>query len=261
MSTAELSEPYCEMVQAVPLTETAAVACRDVDYAHDGVPLRGYEAKPVGSAARPAVVVIHDWNGLRDYARARAQMFARLGYHAFALDMYGAGRTFEDDDYDGPAAESSRYYNDLWLQNGRVQAAYDLVAADPGVDSSRIAVVGYCFGGTVGLDFARTGAPIALTASFHGTLPARGADGVDRITGSLLIATGAEDPLVPDADIAAYQDELRTNAVLDWQVLTYSGAPHAFTVPWTPDYRGRADQRSWALLLDELVRVFARDAS
>ena len=250
--TDPLAPVHQELVERVPLPHGADIRTGDVDYECDGVPLRGYEAVAAGEERRAAVLVVHDWYGLREYAKARAQMLARLGYHAFALDVYGAGRTFADDDMDGASAEAAIYYRDPALLNSRIRAAYDLVAADPRVDAGRIAIIGYCFGGTAALGFARTGAPLVLTASFHGTLSAEHPADVAHITGSLLIATGAADPLVPDEAIVAFENELRTRDDLDWQVLVYSGAPHAFTLPGIPAYRADADRRSWAALVEEL---------
>ncbi|MDQ1128484.1 dienelactone hydrolase family protein [Microbacterium sp. SORGH_AS_0888] len=252
--TDEFSLHHRELIERVP---EAPVLARDVEYDHDGTALRGYEAVPAGEQRRPAVLVVHDWTGLREYPKARAQMLARLGYHAFALDVYGAGRVFASDDMAGASAEAKRYYSDPALLVGRVRAAYDLVAADPRVDPERIAIVGYCFGGTAALEFSRTGAPLVLTGSFHGNLVAHEPAEVDGIRGSMLIATGAEDPLVPDEAIVAFENELRSRADLDWQVLVYSGAPHAFTLPGTPAYRADADRRSWAALMAELAHATA----
>lgn len=240
-----------EQVPGVPVT------ARDIDYDHEGAALRGYEVVPVGERRRPAVLVVHDWTGLREYPKARAHMLARLGYHAFALDVYGTGRVFDDGDVAGAANEMGRYEDDRELLVGRVRAAYDLVAADPRVDPDRIAIVGYCFGGTAALEFSRTGAPLVLTGSFHGILTAHEPAEVDAIRGSLLIATGAADPLVPDEAINAFEDELRTRDDLDWQVLVYAGAPHAFTLPGTPAYRAAPDRRSWEALVAELAHATA----
>lgn len=240
------------LIERVPLAAGARIDARDVDYAHDGVALRGYEARDASlGEQRPAVLVVHDWYGLREYAKARAQMLARLGYHAFAVDVYGAGVSYDDPEHAKAAA--GRFYGDPALLTARVRAAYDLVAADPRVDAARISIIGYCFGGSASLEFARTGAPLTVTGSFHGALTAHEPAEVDRIQGSVLIATGASDPVVPDAAIAAFQDELRTRDDLDWQVLVYSGAPHAFTLPGTPAYREAADRRSWAALVELLA--------
>lgn len=247
-----LGPQYQDLVDRVPAPDGIEIVTRTVGYDHGGVALRGYEARPAGEERRAAVLVVHDWTGLRGYPKARAQMLARLGYHAFAVDVYGAGRTFEDGDMAGAAAESGAYVTDPSLLAARVRAGYDTVAADPRVDPARISIIGYCFGGTAAVVFARTGAPLVLTASFHGMLRAQSPSAVDRLQGSLLVATGAVDPLMTDDDLLAFENELRTRSDLDWQVLVYSGAPHAFTVPGNPAYRADADRRSWAALVEEL---------
>ena len=253
----ELSPVHQHLVDTVPLAPTAALVDAVVAYRHDAQPLEGYAVHDAAiTAPKPGVLVIHDWTGLREYPKARARMLARLGYYALAADVYGTGRRF--DDQGDAAAEAAVYYGDLPLLRARVRAGYDLLAQDPAVDPDRIAVIGYCFGGSAALEFARTGAPVAGTAAFHAGLITHDPADVDRITGKLLIATGGSDPVVPDAAVTALQDELRSRDDLDWQVITYSGAPHAFTLPGIPNYRPAADRRSWQALGAFLEEVFAR---
>lgn len=247
-----LSALHRDLVESVPLPPAARLVEADLDYDHDGQPLRGYTVHDAAiTEAKPLVLVIHDWTGLREYPKARAQMLARLGYHAVAIDVYGAGRCFDDPEQ--ASAEAGRYYRDPQLLRGRVRAGYDAALALPGVLRERVAVVGYCFGGTAAIEFARTGAPLALTASFHGGLIAHDPPEVAAITGELLILTGGADPVVPDEAVVALQNELRGRAELRWQVTTYSGAPHAFTLPGSDRYRPVADRRSW----EQLVSVLA----
>jgi dienelactone hydrolase len=251
----ELSAHHQELVDTVPAGAGARITGAVVAYEHDGQALEGYAAHDEAITDRkPAVLVVHDWFGLRDYPKARAQMLARLGYYAFCPDLYGAGRRF--DDHDEAAAEAGKYYSNLELMRGRVQAAYDQVAKDPAVDPERIAVIGYCFGGSAALEFSRTGARLSGTTSFHGALIAHDPADVDAITGKLLVFTGGSDPVVPDQAVIAFENELRTRENLDWQVTTYSGAPHAFTLPGTPNYRPVADRRSWRELVAFLDEVF-----
>jgi dienelactone hydrolase len=252
----DLSPIHQQLVDSVPLDAGARIETSAVAYDHEGQALEGYAAHDAAITGRkPAVLVIHDWSGLREYPRARAQMLARLGYYAFAADIYGAGRRF--DDQEQAAAEAGKYYQDLGLVRARVRAAYDVVAKDPAVDPDRIAVIGYCFGGMAALEFARTGAALRATVSFHGSLITHDPAEVEAITGSLLVLTGGADPVVPDEAVVAFQNELRTRDDLDWQVTVYSGAPHAFTLPGIPMYRETADWRSWRALVDLLAEVFA----
>ncbi|XVU28925.1 dienelactone hydrolase family protein [Actinoplanes sp. CA-054009] len=252
----KLSTLHQELVATVPHEAPARIVTADVAYEHDGEAMEGYVAHDAAVTERkPAVLVVHDWTGLREYPKARVQMLARLGYYAFAVDVYGTGRRFDNDEES--QAEAGKYYTDMGLLRARVQAAYDVVTADPAVDPDRIVVIGYCFGGTAALEFARTGAPLRGTVSFHGGLVAHEPADVDAITGPLLILTGGADPIVPDEAVLAFQNELRTREDLDWQVTVYSGTPHAFTIPGIPYYRAAADRRSWRELVAFLEEVFA----
>ena len=253
---AEFSRVHQQLVDSVPLAAGARIEAADVAYQHDGEAMEGYVANDVAVTERkPAVLVIHDWSGLREYPKARAQMLARLGYYAFGVDVYGTGRRFDDDGQ--ASAEAGKYFQNLPLMRARVQAAYDLVVKEPAVEPSRIAVIGYCFGGTAALEFARSGAVVRGTVSFHGGLIAHDPADVDAITGSPLILAGGSDPVVPDQAVLAFENELRTRDSLDWQVTVYSGAPHAFTLPGLPTYREVADKRSWRALTEFLPEVFA----
>ena len=253
----DLSVVHQQLVDAVPLSTSSRIEEGPVRYEHEGRPLEGYAAHDTAiSDRKPAVIVIHDWSGLREYPKARAQMLARLGYYSFAADLYGVGRRFETSAES--SAEAGRYYQDLDLMRARVRAAYDVVAKEPAVDPNRIAVIGYCFGGSAALEFARTGVALAGTVSFHGRLIAHDPADVDAVTGPLLILTGGADPVVPDEAVVAFQNELRTRDNLDWQVTTYAGAPHAFTLPGLPNYHEVADRRSWRELVGFLADAFTR---
>jgi dienelactone hydrolase len=250
----KLSAAHEALVATVPARAGEQLEETTVAYENEGHELEGYAVHDASvPGPKPVVVIVHDWTGLREYPKARARMLARLGYYAFAADVYGKGRRFDDD---GPAsAEAHRYYGDLPLLRARVRAAYDTAAASPAADPARIAVIGYCFGGSAALEFARTGAPLAATASFHGGLIAHDPPEVGAITGPLLVATGGADPVVPDEAVVAFENELRTRADLDWQVTVYSGAPHGFTLPGSA-YREKADRRSWRALAGLLDEVF-----
>jgi dienelactone hydrolase len=255
LSMTQLSATHRNLVGTVPLRAGARLKERTVAYGHEGQALEGYAVHDAGAPGRkPAVIVLHDWTGLREYPKARAQMLARLGYFAFAADLYGVGRRF--DRVKDSAAEASLYYEDLALLRGRVRAAYDEVARNPAVDPSRVVVIGYCFGGTAALEFARTGARLVGTVSIHGGLVTHEPPDVAAITGEVLVLTGGADPYVPDSEVVTFENELRTRDDLVWQVTTYSGAPHAFTVPGE-EYHALADRRSWRDLVAFLDEVIA----
>lgn len=254
--TDEFAPIYQALIDRVPLPAGARIEGRETRYRQADTRLVGYRtADSARTGRRPAVLIVPDWHGAGPHPRARAHMVARRGWLGFVVDVYGQGRVIPEDA--DAAAEASRYYRDPALLYGRVRAAYDTVAADPDVDPERIAILGFCFGGMAALEFARRGDPLVATASFHGTLIAHDPPDVDRIRGSLLLAAGAEDEAVSDADLLAFEHELRSRADLDWQVVVYAGAPHSFTVPGTDAYRPAADRRSWAAFESLLTERFA----
>lgn len=226
----------------------------DVDYEADGVRYRGYLALPADAqGALPGVLVVHDWLGVTDSTRMRCDMLARLGYAAFAADVYGADTRPSEADAAGVAG---RFYGDQETWRARVTAALDRLAEEPSVDPDRLAAIGYCFGGSSALQLARTGAPLRAVVSFHGGLQTGPAGEAERIEPKILVLTGGSDPHVPTESVVAFEEELRAVPAIDWQVVTYSGALHAFTVPTanTPEYGAaydeRADRRSWTAMKD-----------
>ena len=250
-----LSPIHEALLANVPIGEHSVITTETVAYEHEGAPLEGYLAMDAqADERRPAVLLLHDWHGLGDTVRMRAQMLARIGYVAFAADLYGAGVRPAGDD----AREvSGRYYRDLPLLRARVAAGFSWLQQNPAVDPARLAVIGYCFGGTAALEFARTGAPARGVVSFHGGLLTHDPSDAAAIAASLLILTGGSDPTVPDEAVVAFEDELRGAPHVDWQVTTYAGAPHAFTIPGRESYRPVADARSWRALVCFLDEVFA----
>lgn len=249
-----LAPAFQALLEQVPIGEHSVIEAETVEYEHEGLPLEGYLARDIqADERRPAVLVVHDWGGVADNVRMRAQMLARSGYVAFAADLYGAGVRPTGD---AAAAEAGKYYHDLPLLRSRVAAGFSWLRQHPAVDPARLAVIGYCFGGSAALEFARTGAPARAVVSFHGRLIAHDPSDAAQIAASLLVLTGGDDPVVPDDAVAAFEQELRGAPHVDWQVTTYSGAPHAFTIPGTDRYRPVADARSWRALVCFLDEVF-----
>ncbi len=213
------------------------------------------------SAKRPGILVFPEWWGLNDYPKQRAEQLAKLGYVAFAADMYGDDKTTED-----PAEAtklSAAVKNDLDTLRARAQAALDVLRADPHVDSDKIAAIGYCFGGTVALELARSGAPLAGAVSFHGGLATDRPDDAKNIKGKILVCTGGDDAFVPPAQVAGFEEEMRRGGV-DWQVIVYGGAHHAFTNPKADShhlrniaYNADADRRSWAAMKSFFEEIFS----
>lgn len=249
-----LAPAFQTLLEQVPIGDRSVIEAETVHYEHEGTPLEGYLARDASvDERRPAVLVLHDWLGVGDNVRMRAQMLARTGYVAFAADLYGAGVRPTGD---AASAEAGKYYRDLPLLRSRVAAGFSWLQQHPAVDPARLAVIGYCFGGTAALEFARTGAPARAVVSFHGGLIAHDPSDAAQIAASLLVLTGGSDPVVPDEAVVAFEQELRGAPHVDWQVTTYSGAPHAFTIPGTDRYRPVADARSWRALVCFLDEVF-----
>ncbi|PJI93598.1 dienelactone hydrolase family protein [Luteimicrobium subarcticum] len=252
---ATLTAAWRDVVATVPAPPGAHVVGGPVAYEHDGQTFEGYVARDLAATGlQPVVLVVHDWTGVGPAVVARAHMLARLGYVAFCVDVYGAGVRPTGD---AAAVEAGRYYGDLTLLRDRVAAGMTRALSEPDVDPARVAVVGYCFGGSAALELARTGADLRGAVCVHGRLVPHEPSDAGTIRGSVLVLTGGADPVVPDADVQAFADELRA-ADVTWEIAAYSGAPHAFTIAGSPSYRARADRRSWAAMTSFLADVLGR---
>ena len=221
-----------------------AVAGEAVDYRAGGADYRGYFA-PAERDAAGIVLVIHDWDGLTEYEKTRADMLAAMGYDAFAVDLYGAGN--RPVEADAKKAETAKLYADREAMRGRVLAG--LAEARARSAAGRAVVIGYCFGGAAALELARSeqAADIAGYATFHGGLATPEGQSYSADVAPLLVAHGGADESVPTDDVAALVRELEA-AGATYEVEIYSGAPHAFTVFGTDRYQERADTKSWEAL-------------
>lgn len=234
-----------------------------VEYKAGDVACEGYLVfDPAVKGARPGVLVVHDWMGLNDFAKAKADALARLGYTAFAADVYGKGVRPTNGKEAG--AQAGIYKADRDLLRARMTAAFDtLIARKALVDATRVGSIGFCFGGTAALELARGGAKVAATVSFHGGLDSKTPADAQRITGTVLALHGADDPFVPPAEVAGFMEEMR-KAKVDWQLVAYGGAVHAFTNQAAGDdpskgaaYQARADARSWTAMKACFDEAFA----
>jgi dienelactone hydrolase len=245
----------------------AKVVTQTVTYRQDGTAMQGFLAYDDGlQGKRPGVLVVHEWWGLNDFARERAVKLGGLGYVALAADMYGGGATTRDREEAGKLAGALRGNPDLL--RARARAALKVLAADPRVDPKRLAAIGFCFGGTTVLELAYSGADLAGVVSFHGGLPRPQPGDLKRLKAKILVLHGADDPHVPAADIAAFEQAMR-QAGTDWQMVFFGGAVHGFTNPAAGDnkasgvaYDARAARRSWRCLQEffrEIWRVKGQD--
>jgi len=209
---------------------------------------------------RPAVLVVHQWKGLGDYEKKRAEMLARLGYNVFAADIYGKG--IRPQTVQAATAEAGKYKTDRALLRARVNTALEVLRSHELTDPRRMAAIGYCFGGTTILELARSGADIAGVVSFHGGLSSPTPGDAKNIKANVLVLHGADDPNVPPKEVAAFEDEMR-NGVVDWQLVAYGGVVHSFT-DWNAGddnskgaaYNKRADQRSWEAMKQFFAELF-----
>ncbi len=245
------------------LTSTAIAALHTsaVDYKQGDAALEGYTAYKEGvSGKAPGILVVHDWMGLNDHYKKITEKLADLGYIAFAVDIYGKGVRPKDSQQ--AATEAGKYKSDRGLMRQRVLAGLEELKKNKNVDPNRIAAIGYCFGGTVALELARSGAPIAGVVTFHGGLDSPKPEDGKNIKAKVLILHGADDPLVPPDQVAAFQDEMRKGGV-DWQMIYYGDAVHSFTTKAAGSdkskgvaYNEKADKRSWEAMKSFFKEIF-----
>lgn len=266
--TSTLSPAHSALLATVPAGSTSVLTSQ-VDYSCEGTDLQGYLAFDSAiEGARPGVLVVHDWTGVGEYVEVRCQMLARLGYVAFAPDIYGRG--VRPDESEAPAV-AGRFYGDPQLMRARALAGLDKLrstttsGSESLVDPQRIAAIGYCFGGSVALALAATGADIAGVVTFHGGLVPVSAEDAPNIRAKILVLGGAADPVVPDDAVTAWEDSVRVAPAVSWQMTRYSGAMHAFTLPEVdaPDhgaaYQPLAERRSWVAMRNFFDEIFTAD--
>jgi dienelactone hydrolase len=226
---------------------------REIAYAAEGDDLIGTLAVPDGGPRGPGVLIGHGGYGMTDDIKDRARRLAELGYVAFALDYHGRGQSM-------PQAEASKRLG-VWRTDPSgiraiAKAGLDILTAQPGVDPARIAAIGYCYGGTMALELARSGADVAAVVGFHSGLATPRPQDAANIKGKILALIGADDPLVPPEQRIAFEEEMRA-AKVDWRLVLYGGAVHSFTHPDVDGsanpaiaYHAETDRRSWRAMLD-----------
>jgi dienelactone hydrolase len=204
--------------------------------------------------------VIHQWLGLTDHERTTADRLAELGYVALAADIFGEG--VRPKDVKEAGVQATLYKSDRALYRRRIKAGLDALKAQAGVDPSRLAVIGFCFGGTGAIEAARAGMPVKGIVSFHGGLDFTPDPQAPPITAKLLICHGADDPFVPPKDVAAFQDDMR-RLKADYVFMAFAGAVHAFTQKEAGNdpangfaYNEAAARRSWQAMKDFFGEIF-----
>lgn len=241
----------------------AAVKTQTIEYKDGDTVLEGFLAYDDSIETKmPAVLIVHEWTGVGPYVKNRAQRLALLGYAAFAVDIYGKG--IRPANPDAAAKEATIYRSDRPLMRRRALAGLDRVKQFPFVDANNIAVIGYCFGGGVALELARSGADIKGVVSFHGNLDTPHPEDAKNIKAKILICHGANDPIVPQEQVLAFQKEMR-DAKTDWQMNIYANAVHSFTNPDSGSdpskglaYNKEADARSWQAMIAFFTEIFGK---
>ncbi len=242
----------------------AAMHTETVEYKQGNTVLEGYLAYDDSLKDKVAgVLIMHEWTGIGPYVKKRAQQIAALGYVAFCADIYGKG--IRPKDTKEAARQATIYRSDRQLMRERAKASLEELRKCKFVDAKRIAAIGYCFGGGVALELARSGADISGVVSFHGNLDTPHHDDAKNIRAKILVCHGADDPNVPVEQVTAFQNEMRS-AHCDWQMNIYGNAVHSFTNPDSGNdpsrgiaYNKQADRRSWQAMVSFLREVFSED--
>jgi dienelactone hydrolase len=241
----------------------AEIVTKAVPYKHGDVELEGFLAydSAIGSGKRPAVLIVHEWWGLNDYARQRARQVAELGYVAFAVDMYGKGQVTTDAKQAGAWAGALRGKP---LLRERATAGLNVLLSQPQVDASRVAAIGYCFGGTTVLELAYGGAPVRGVVSFHGSLTTGWDNDLSKLKAAILVCHGAADAFISEQEMTNFVSKLN-EAKADYTLISYAGALHSFTNPNAGKagipgvaYQEVADRRSWAHMKAFFEELFAK---
>ncbi|MCI0474030.1 MAG: dienelactone hydrolase family protein [Ignavibacteria bacterium] len=239
------------------------VHSESVEYKDGETVLEGYISYDESfTGTRPAVLIVHEWTGLNDYSKMRADMLARLGYFAFAVDIYGKG--IRPDNPQDAGKQASIYKSDRKLMRSRILAGLEELKKQKLADVNNIGAIGYCFGGTVVLELARSGAEIKGVVSFHGGLDTPNPEDTKNIKSKILVCHGAADPYVPAEQVKAFEEEMN-KAGADYKIISYEGAVHSFTNPKSGNdpskgaaYDERADRKSWGDMKEFFKDIFGK---
>jgi dienelactone hydrolase len=267
MHTEELEMKTIERGVAVFLFLACAalagpVKTEDVKYKAGDTVMQGYLACPADmNERRPGVLVFSEWKGLNDYTKKRAEGLAALGYVAMAADMYGEGKIAKDNT-EAAAFSGELKKGDRAELRKRAAAALAALKNNTHVDPDKTAAIGYCFGGTVALELARSGADIRGIVTFHGGLDTSCPAEPGKIKAAILVCHGADDPYAPKTVVDAFIEEMKKSGA-DWQMIFYSDAVHSFTNPEAGNdkskgvaYNAAADRRSWDLMKSFFKELF-----
>jgi len=257
----------CLVIALVSTSSASAeVSGRDVEYKAGDTVLKGYLAQDTAlKGKRPAVLVVHEWWGHNEYARKRARMLAEQGYVALAVDMYGDGKTAQHPDDAGKFA--GEVMKNKAIGEARFNAALDFIKRQQSVDPTRIAAIGYCFGGAVVLHMARQGVDLKGVVSYHGSLATDSPAKEGMVKARVLVFNGDADKMIPPEQVAAFKQEM-TRAGASFRYVGYPGVQHSFTNPDADAfavkfklpiaYDKKADRDSWAQTKKFLKEIFSK---
>jgi len=244
------------MLTLISVNATSQIHTENIEYKDGSVILEGYIAYDESfKDIRPGIIVVHEWMGINDYTKMRCEQLAKLGYFAFAADIYGKDNHPKSSEEAGKLA--GIYKNDRQLMRKRINLALDEIKKQKIVNPDKISAIGYCFGGTVALELARSGADIKGVVSFHGGLDTPNPEDAKNIKAKILVLHGGDDPFVPAGQVDDFKKEMK-DAGVDYQIFIYGGAVHSFTNPNSGNdpskgaaYNEKADKRSW-----EAMKIF-----
>jgi len=241
------------------------IVTEELSYSAGGANCTGYLAYDKNRAGeRPGVLIVHEWWGHNDYVRERARMLAELGYTAFALDMYGDGKSAQH------PQDAQKFMQEVFANMpagvARFEAAERLLRDHASTNPEQVAAIGYCFGGAIVLGMARQGADLDAVASFHGSLATQTPAKAGAVKAHVLVCHGGADKMVPLEQVAAVEAEMQQGGAPSVKTFVYDDALHGFTNPGATakgeefgipiGYQAEADAKSWAALQELLQRAF-----
>lgn len=244
--------------------QSPSLVTKEITYSSDGTTLKGFLAYDKNKEGkRPGIIVVHEWWGQNQYARHRAKMLADLGYIAFAIDMYGNGKTTNHPSDAGKFAMAVMQKMDT--ATARFNAGLKLLKEQPQTDTNKIAAIGYCFGGGIVLRMALEGINLKGVVSFHGDLPTEPVKNPEKVKANILVCNGEDDPFNPKKKVDAFE-KVMDAAKIKYKLINYPGAEHSFTNPAADSlgkkfnlplaYNREADLNSWNEMQEFFEKTF-----
>ena len=248
-------------------TANAGIKTEEIKYSSGGVQLTGYLAyEEKLKAKRPGILVVHEWWGHNEHARDRATKLAKIGYTAFAVDMYGDGKLADHPDKAGEFMKAA--FSDWEASQAKFREAKKILQGHRTVNPEKIGAIGFCFGGAVSLRMARGGEDLDAVVAFHSALPGDPAVEKDQVSASILVINGSDDAFISSDEIAAFMKQMK-DANADFTYMSMKGVRHSYTNPMADEfskkfnipalkYDEQADKKSWRAMHRFFQRAFAK---